>query len=390
MVAVGAAAPDGAAAPTAGVSVVINGSPRQVDLTEIPYDVPPTVYTSCCLLMPEPVPTHPTHQGVSLAALIQAAGGAAETASQVRVQRRDGSWVDLDPNDVSGVSFPEGPAVFWTDGLGASNNFFRPMRDPDDLSDRNVVDEVRDEPVITVVVHQGPLIDVTASADRTHVDVGSPVTFRAVVTGGETGESFDLTWDLGDGRVGSGSRVRHAYTRAGTFRPVVTALGSFGSGGSSGRALRIVVGRSPGEPGPGLGGSDHGGSGHDRGPPGGEGAGGSGSGSGSGPGSGIGSGEVSGTGRSSPSPGRGALGGQAPPAEPVRGFLVASMTAAGGGSAAGGAGGAGGAFGAGGTGDDPGSRVGDGLAVAAALALFATGGLAERSERKRRRIVRMG
>src|SRR5205807_1178805 len=73
----------------------------------------------------------------------------------------------------------------------------------------------------TVTVSNPPPPTLTASFTYTPTSplVGQQTTFSASVSGGTAPYSF--SWSLGDGSIGSGSTVTHAYSSAGTFSVIL-------------------------------------------------------------------------------------------------------------------------------------------------------------------------
>jgi hypothetical protein len=74
-------------------------------------------------------------------------------------------------------------------------------------------------------------IGVAASANRTSTDVGVPVRFTANVEGGVPPTATN--WTFGDGTVGVGSNVTHAYPSAGDFTADVVGTDGLGSRASA-------------------------------------------------------------------------------------------------------------------------------------------------------------
>ncbi|UOG73524.1 PKD domain-containing protein [Hymenobacter tibetensis] len=68
-----------------------------------------------------------------------------------------------------------------------------------------------------------PTASFTATAPKV-VGLTSEVTFTSTST-----DAFLYQWDFGDGTIGSGQTVTHAYTRGGTFKAKLTAVGRGGA-----------------------------------------------------------------------------------------------------------------------------------------------------------------
>lgn len=72
-------------------------------------------------------------------------------------------------------------------------------------------------------VHRSPLHEVIASASAEEVLVGETVTFHVQVVG-ETGATYTIAWDLGDGSGSTQGTVEHAYADPGTYTVRVRAF----------------------------------------------------------------------------------------------------------------------------------------------------------------------
>lgn len=195
-------------------------------------------------------------QGTSIRALLQDLQPAVDlgTVTFVAIPRSDGTWTTLGPADLADPSdFAHGllPVLQVT---GSLINYIRPLRPSND--DVNGGDFVTSPSggTIEVDVHTGPQLSVEARASRSTAHPDQRVTFAATVRN-PPGASLPLTyaWTFGDGATGSGSTVRHAFSRTGTFDAQVTVTGSDDSGGTSDQ-VAVTIGAKP----PKTGGGGHG------------------------------------------------------------------------------------------------------------------------------------
>src|SRR5207249_2013808 len=103
----------------------------------------------------------------------------------------------------------------------------------------SVVDASGGNATASVEVAVYALPSVTAIADRTSAEPGTPITFTATPTGGSGG--FSYNWGFGDRSSGDGAVVAHTYTDAGQYTAIVTTRDS--AAGDAGRPS-VPAGRS--------------------------------------------------------------------------------------------------------------------------------------------------
>src|SRR5205809_187104 len=90
----------------------------------------------------------------------------------------------------------------------------------------SVVDASGGNATASVEVAVYALPSVTAIADRTSAEPGTPITFTATPTGGCGG--FSYNWGFGDRSSGDGAVVAHTHTDAGQYTAIVTTRDSAG------------------------------------------------------------------------------------------------------------------------------------------------------------------
>ena len=158
------------------------------------------------------------------------------TVPSIAIDRPSGSPITISGSDLRDPgAFPDGPPVFYEDNgatvfvmpgspSGASGNRYRFEQAP-----------------VGITIGSGASYEIDLSASRTKVNVGQKVSFTAVVSGQEKGESLSFSWNFNDGssRTTSEARVSHTFTRKGTFPVILDVSGTSGSGQSG---LSIEVG----------------------------------------------------------------------------------------------------------------------------------------------------
>jgi hypothetical protein len=136
--------------------------------------------------------------------------------------------------DVAAVParFPEGPPLVWVDGDGRTT-LLRPATATGQSA--QVIRSDPGQPLEVSIAGAQPL-EVAIIASVGHAKVGERVPLMA------RSGSDDATyaWDFGDGTVGDGSDVRHAFTAPGRYRVTVTVSDGAGGGGTSQPFVVIV------------------------------------------------------------------------------------------------------------------------------------------------------
>ncbi len=105
------------------------------------------------------------------------------------------------------------------------------------LATFSVVDALGGNASWSVFVVVNPTPSVTASASPSATDVGVPVTFKSVETGGTP--TVGYAWTFGDGSTGTGSSTTHAFRSAGTFHARVWANDSVGASGTASTVVTV-------------------------------------------------------------------------------------------------------------------------------------------------------
>ena len=242
------------------VAVTVNGEPVAVEATLAAggFDVSSNDYTVCS----DGVPAQTlTLTGWSVQRLLQAAGTTPEQVSSITVPRIASSGdvvlhpADYDPAAPGYPTFPEGPALLVRRTTGASqspaDDFFRPYRSPDCASDPNADDHVT-TPVgtaLAVQIASGTQLQVSDTVDHSQVSVGQDARFTGQVANPPAGETLNYRWQFGDGTLGSGQTVTHAFAGPGNY-PVLLTVDSGAAAGGAAAPLTVTVGSEPGRAGP--------------------------------------------------------------------------------------------------------------------------------------------
>src|SRR5438034_615260 len=110
----------------------------------------------------------------------------------------------------------------------------------------SVVDASGGNATASVEVAVYALPSVTAIADRTSAEPGTPITFTATPTGGSGG--FSYNWGFGDRSSGDGAVVAHTYTDAGQYTAIVTTRDS--AGGVAANTVTVTISSPTSPPAP--------------------------------------------------------------------------------------------------------------------------------------------
>src|SRR5207244_4032390 len=110
----------------------------------------------------------------------------------------------------------------------------------------SVVDASGGNATASVEVAVYALPSVTAIADRTSAEPGTPITFTATPTGGSGG--FSYNWGFGDRSSGDGAVVTHTYTDPGQYTAIVTTRDS--AGGVAANTVTVTISSPTSPPAP--------------------------------------------------------------------------------------------------------------------------------------------
>ncbi|TLZ91426.1 MAG: PKD domain-containing protein [Methanobacteriota archaeon] len=110
----------------------------------------------------------------------------------------------------------------------------------------SVVDASGGNATASVEVAVYALPSVTATADRTSAEPGTPITFTATPTGGSGG--FSYNWGFGDRSSGDGAVVTHTYTDPGQYTAIVTTRDS--AGGVAANTVTVTISSPTSPPAP--------------------------------------------------------------------------------------------------------------------------------------------
>jgi hypothetical protein len=198
---------------------------------------------------------NPVSNAISVGGLLTLAGVNPAATDHLAIMRLNGSWSTLDRADLVDPSsrFESGlRPIFWING--SETQYLRPLRGPADTNGDDQIVASSGAP-LELYLYSGPVLTVTAGATPATVAVRQPVTFTATVSHATAADGpLRYTWDFQDGSTASGPSVRHSYSVAGKWYPVVTVLGRGNDSGGASRPIAVTVGaaatgRAPGSAG---------------------------------------------------------------------------------------------------------------------------------------------
>lgn len=216
---------DGAAPAAATVTIAPSdgGSPRTLDLATLAdrFDVHDATYT----LRAADGATSATTvaEGISVGALLDAAGIARDAFGYLTVPGSDGSSALVIADDVAGTD--QGPPVVWSDAQGL--HFLRPVRNDDDVNAEDLV--TAPDGMLTLQLETGDPVKPQASVSTLHPRVGDPVVFSASLAVGVLRPGWGYQWYLAD-RSGlpRGATITHRFRSAGTYATQVNVVDASG------------------------------------------------------------------------------------------------------------------------------------------------------------------
>jgi PKD domain len=211
--------------------------------------------------------------GLSVRKLIGLAGADPDKVGFVTVPRPVGTTAYLPGSDFADPPpFPEGPALVWVESDTA--RFLRPVRNATDINAEDFIVTTTGAS-LTIGLHAGNILKVAAHVNTARPRARKPVSFSANAAGQLPSEQLSYRWQFGDGTVGQGPAVSHAFRYKGSYKVLVSVTGDRDSGGES-APLALTVGRvkkkGAGGAGPAKGPSSHGAAGKGSGSGGGDGS----------------------------------------------------------------------------------------------------------------------
>jgi len=153
-------------------------------------------------------------EGISLNALLAAAGLGGDGFDYIALDKADGSSAIVMRDDLGGTK--EGPPVVWADAGGT--HFLRPARRDGDANGADRVDLADGSPLALALKTGNPLVPrIAVSALRARV--GERVDFGASLVGGAPlGPGLEYSWYFGDGSgYVLGANLSHRYRRPGRY-----------------------------------------------------------------------------------------------------------------------------------------------------------------------------
>lgn len=198
-------------ASTASVTIAPSGGgePRRVVLAELAaqHDVHDATYT---LRAADGATSRLTvASGISLDALLRAAGLEGDAFTYVEVARLDGSTALVLRDQLTGGD--GGPPVVWSDAQGT--HFLRPAVADDDP---NATDHVvlADGATLQVKLRTGDPIGARISASALRARPNEAIDFSASLVAGALGPGMTFQWYFDDDRFATGANVTHRFREA--------------------------------------------------------------------------------------------------------------------------------------------------------------------------------
>jgi len=156
--------------------------------------------------------------GVSVAALVHAAGLDGDPYTHVEIAREDGGSALLLADDLGGTG--EGPPVVWSDEQGV--HFLRPS---DGDRDVNASDLARtpDGPLV-LTLRTGDPVKPQASVSTLRARVGARVSFSASLAAGTLRPGWGYSWYFDGGAGVPGTSVVHRFREVATFTVLLNVV----------------------------------------------------------------------------------------------------------------------------------------------------------------------
>ncbi|HMJ03300.1 MAG TPA: PKD domain-containing protein [Conexibacter sp.] len=231
----------------AGASVTIvppnGGAERTLVLADLAaqQDVHDAVYTLRAAdgaTSPLPVAT-----GISLEALLRAAGLDGETFTYVEATRPDGSAAFVVRDQLA--TGDDGPPVVWSDEQGV--HFLRPSTADDDPNAADHV--VQAGGSLRIELRTGDPLAARIAASALRARPNEPIDFSATLVAGELGPGMSYQWYFDGGRYVYGASVTHRFPRPGRYNVLLNVVRGAEAVGVPGVVLvRIVQPRREREP----------------------------------------------------------------------------------------------------------------------------------------------
>lgn len=209
--------------PPAGGSVTIapsgGGAPRSLALADLAaqQDVHDAHYT----LRAEDgaTSTVTVTAGISLAALLRAAGLDADAFTYLEIPRPDGSTVLVLRDDLGGSG--EGPPVVWADEQ--SVHLLRPSEGEGDANAADLL-TLPAGTALAVELRTGEPLAARISASALRARPNEPIDFSASLVAGTLRPGMDFQWYFDDNRFATGASATHRFRRPGTYNVLLNIV----------------------------------------------------------------------------------------------------------------------------------------------------------------------
>jgi hypothetical protein len=179
--------------------------------------------------------TLPVADGISVTALLAAAGLDADAFTYLEIAAADGSSAILLRDDLGGTD--EGPPVVWVDEQGV--HFLRPSRGDGDVNAGDFV-TLPDGPVAISLATGDPLVPRIA-VSKLRARPRERIEFGATLAAGRLSPGMEFEWYFDGTGIARGANVSHRFPRSHTYLVLLYVVRGSGETVSSTEKVRVHV-----------------------------------------------------------------------------------------------------------------------------------------------------
>lgn len=206
-----------AGAPAASVTIAPSGGGVERSLTLTDFDVHGVTYTVRAADGTDSTTT--VAEGISLRALLAAAGLDGDAFDYIALEKADGTSAIVMRDDLG--STDEGPPVVWSDAQGT--HFLRPSSGEGDANGADLVTLADGAPLMIALKRGQPLVPRIAVSPR-RPRPGERVGFGASLAGGGSlGPGLEFQWYFDGPRV-YGANVSHRFAKPGRYHVLLNVV----------------------------------------------------------------------------------------------------------------------------------------------------------------------